>query len=393
MRIAEIIFTGAVWIVAFAYLGYPLLTGALALVKKNGFQKNGKPVQDEDLPAISVVVPCYNEAGILQQKIENCLSADYPVHKISFLFITDGTTDQSSRILAQYPAITHIHKEKRAGKAAAINRAMQFVPSGIVFFSDANSMVNKEAFRRMAVHFSDPETGCVSGEKKVLLQHSENASAAGEGIYWKYESFVKKMDAACNTSVGAIGELMAIRRSLFQPLSENTILDDFILSMQIAAAGYRIVYEPRAIASEEASLNMEEELKRKTRIATGNWQALYHLSGKIKISHTPFLFFQYIIQRWVKRAISPFLLLFIFGLNAVLVQAGNNCYAILLYVQLFFYIVAAAGYLLRNRKTKLGLLFAPYYFCTINYAAIAGLIRLLRGTDSGIWEKAARRNG
>lgn len=392
MRITEIIFLVATGTILFAYLCYPLLTGMLFLAKKWISKDVSSSGLTEYLPEISLVIPCYNEASVIKQKIENCFSLDYPSGKISFIFITDGSTDESDLILAKYPSILHLHQTERAGKAAALNRAMQFAQSEIVFFSDANSMVNREAILRMVHHFSNSLTGCVSGEKRVLVQTADNASAAGEGIYWKYESLVKKMDAGCNSTIGAIGELMAVRRSLFHPLRDDTILDDFVMSMQIAAAGYKIAYEPGAIALEKASLNMKEELKRKTRIATGNWQALHLLSGKLHVTRTPFLCFQYFIQRRLKRALAPFLLLIILCTNIALVANGHTYYAGVLLIQLLFYAAAFTGYLFRNKKTRWMFLFAPYYFCTMNYAAIAGCLRFLKGNYSGAWEKAERIN-
>jgi cellulose synthase/poly-beta-1,6-N-acetylglucosamine synthase-like glycosyltransferase len=242
----------------------------------------------------------------------------------------------------------------------------------------------------MVKHFADAKTGCVSGEKRIETDISNNASTAGEGIYWKYESLLKKWDAELNSSVGAAGELVAFRSALFEALPEDTLVDDFMQSMQIAAKGYRIVYEPKAFAVETASLNVKEELKRKIRISAGNWQAIKRLSGKLRFSKTPVLFFQYISHKVLRWAVAPFLLILIFFLTISLAINGGLFYQVLLYIQSVFYLIAVAGYLFEHTHTRLTVFFIPYYFCVMNYAAIAGLVKLLSGQQTANWEKAKR---
>ncbi len=391
MNWTEAILKISLLIVFYTFLGYGILLYLLVLVKRF-FRPADKQLTEDFEPAITLVIPCFNEAAVIEKKIANCLALEYPSNKLTILFITDGSTDHSAALLAPYTGIRLLHDDRRAGKASAENRAMQFVQTPVVVFSDANAMLNTAALRYMVKHFADERTGSVSGEKRILRDIADQASTAGEGMYWQYESLLKKLDAEFNSAVGAAGELVAFRTSLYEPLPEDTLVDDFMQSMQIAAKGYRIVYEPGAIALETASLNVKEELKRKIRISAGNWQAIKRLSGKLQITKTPVLFFQYLSHKVLRWAIAPFLLILIFLLTVPLALQGDWFYERLFYAQLAFYALAIWGYLFQNRRTRFSVFFIPYYFCVMNYASIAGLIKYLSGKQSANWEKAKRKS-
>ena len=390
MNRTEIILHISLLIVLYTFFGYGILLFLLILIKRLFKPADNQSAEDFE-PALTLVIPCFNEAAILGKKIDNCLALEYPAQKRTILFITDGSTDHSAELLAKYPDIHVLHEDRRAGKAAAENKAMQFVQTPIVIFSDANAMLNTDAIRQIVKHFANERTGCVSGEKRILTDHSDSASTAGEGMYWQYESQLKKLDSEFNSAVGAAGELIAFRTALYDPLPEDTLVDDFMQSMQIAAKGYRIVYEPRAFAVETASLSVAEELKRKIRISAGNWQAIKRLSGKLLITKTPLLFFQYFSHKVLRWAVAPFLLILIFFLSIPLALSGDSIYEGLFYAQLGFYIIAMLGYIFQNRRIRFTALFIPYYFCVMNYASIAGLVKYLSGNQTANWEKAKRK--
>src|SRR5690606_23141572 len=389
MHLIEVLFWLSLSLVFYAFLGYGiLLYGLVVLNRSKGSKKSS--YSQLYTPAVSLVIPCYNEAHILLEKIQNCLSQDYPRALIKIYFITDGSTDGFKEVLRHYPEIILLHEERRAGKTAAENRAMQFIDTPIVIFSDANTILNSSAVRNIVRHFENPNVGCVSGEKRVMVEEKDSASSAGEGIYWKYESFLKKLDSEFHTAVGAAGELVAFRTDLYEALPEDTILDDFMQSMLIASKGYKIVYEPEAYALEKGSAAINEEMKRKIRISAGGWQAIQRLWNKIRPSTDFKLYFQYISLRVLRRTISPFLLLLIFVLNLVLWRE-HLIYSIFMVGQILFYLGAALGYILENKKIRLKLLFIPFYFCMMNYAVLLGLIRFLTKRQQGVWEKAVRK--
>lgn len=385
----DVLFWLAIGVVFYAFLGYGVVL--YILVKAKGAFSTPKDRNEpDDWPRVSLVIPCFNEADIMKSKATNSLSLEYPDSKCEIVFITDGSTDNFREVLAEFPQIKILHEDRRAGKTAAENRSMEEIDTPIVVFTDANTLLNKMALKNIVRHFSDEQVGCVSGEKRVLIEDADSASAAGEGMYWKYESFLKKLDSMLYSAVGAAGELVAFRSSLYQRLPEDTILDDFMQSMLIASEGYKIVYEPDAYAMETGSDSTGEELKRKIRISAGGWQSMKRLFSRITPFKQPVLFFQYFSHRVLRWTITPFLLVFIFIANLFLWSQGW-VYQALMVGQLFFYGAAALGYVLENRKLRVKVLFVPYYFCLMNYAVVAGLIRFLRGSQKSTWEKAKRK--
>ncbi|WP_339922118.1 glycosyltransferase family 2 protein [uncultured Cyclobacterium sp.] len=386
----QVVFWIAIGVVTYTFLGYGILIGFLVKLKGLFSKKVNQP-EKEFLPEVSLVVPCYNEADIIKNKILNSIGLEYPKEKLRIFFITDGSSDNFKEVLAEFPQVKLLHEDRRAGKTAAENRAMKFVSSPIVVFTDANTILNGMAIKNIVRHFRDEKVGCVSGEKRVLVEEEDSASSAGEGMYWKYESFLKKMDSKLYSAVGAAGELVAFRSDLYRDLPEDTILDDFMQSLLIASDGYRIVYEPEAYAMETGSDSTGEELKRKIRISAGGWQSMKRLFFKITPFNHPVLYFQYLSHRVLRWTITPFLLVLIFFANFFLLNQGM-IYQLLMLSQLFFYAAALLGYFLESRKIRVKILFVPFYFCMMNYAVVAGLIRFTKGSQKSTWEKAKRKS-
>lgn len=376
-------------IILYSFVGYPILIWIWVRLRDRS-QKVHPTISTSLLPSITLVIPCYNESLVLEQKIANCKLLDYPPDQLTLLFITDGSTDNSLEIVKKYPEIICLHQPLRLGKAAAENRAMEFVKTELVIFSDANTLLNAAALQNMVRHFSDTGIACVAGEKRILINQKDKANSSGEQLYWQYESWVKQLDARFYSCVGAAGELVAFRVALYQTLPEDCLLDDFMQSMQMAARGYRIAYEAHAFAYEPASPSLEEELKRKIRIAAGAWQSMQRLQSLIHPGKTPVLFFQYFSRRILRWAFVPVLLIILGILSLWEVLYGDGFAFWLLLAQGIFYTMALLGYWFRNKFTRLKWLFAPCYFCIMHYAMIAGAIRYLKGTQSVLWEKANR---
>ncbi len=387
MKTLPILFWLSFAVIFYSFIGYGIIVWIMVAIKKRFTSASAfSPFYQ---PEVTLVIPCYNEAGIIASKIGNCMELDYPANKLSILFITDGSTDGSEHVLAKYPSVINLHISRRGGKTAAENRAMQHVKTPIVLFSDANTVVNPMAVKNIVRHFANSKVGCVAGEKRIITKGADVASAAGEGIYWKYESLLKKLDSQLYSAVGAAGELVAFRSKLYETIPEDTILDDFMQSMLIASKGYTIVYEPEAFACETAAASVKEELKRKVRICAGGWQSIKRLSSRLTIKKQPLLFFQYLSHRVLRWTVNPFLLV-IMLLVSVQQSQQSPFYRLALLAQVAFYGGALLGYLLEKRHLKIKALFIPYYFCVMNYAVIAGLIRFLKGGQSAIWEKNER---
>lgn len=390
MAFIEIAFWISLFVVFYAFLGYGILLFAMVKIKNLIAKSRGGGLTHFS-PEVSLVIPCYNEADILEEKAINSLNLDYDKSKLKIFFITDGSTDGFREVLSAFPGVTVLHENRRAGKTAAENRAMKVVDTPFVIFSDANTMLNREAIKNIVRHFQHKDVGCVSGEKRVMSADKDTASAAGEGIYWKYESFLKRLDSELYSAVGAAGELVAFRSSLYEELPEDTILDDFMQSLLIASKGYKIVYEPDAYAMETGSASVSEELKRKIRISAGGWQSMKRLWDKITPFNNALLYFQYLSHRVLRWTVTPFLLILIFLLNFFLWSQGW-VYQLFMAGQILFYLAAIVGYILENRQIRLKALFVPYYFCVMNYAVLAGLFRFIKGNQKGTWEKAKRKS-
>jgi cellulose synthase/poly-beta-1,6-N-acetylglucosamine synthase-like glycosyltransferase len=387
----EILFWAAVVIVLYAYVGYGIIiTFFVKLFRRN------KPAYKWDegkAPFVSLIVPCFNEGPQLLDKVQNTLELYYPEGKMELIFICDGTSDGSEKIPMNFPQIKTMHSPERKGKLAAMKRAVKESSGEILVFCDANTVLNPEAIQRMMLPYVNPKVGAVTGEKYILEDDESGASTAGEGLYWKYESYLKKMDSEWNTLVGGAGELMSYRKELFQFLPDDTILDDFMLTMSIAEKGYQVKYVPDARASEYASANVGEEMKRKIRIAAGGWQSIARLPKAINPLHDFNLTFQYVSHRVLRWVVAPFCLAIIFVVNHYLVFTNPApMYKWVLVGQYAFYMLALGGHFLQGRSVSIKGFFVPYYFYIMNYCALLGFGRFMRNSQASTWERAKRAN-
>jgi biofilm PGA synthesis N-glycosyltransferase PgaC len=374
----------------YAYVGYGIVASVISFIQSIFFKQDAV-VLEFNLPHVTLIVPAFNEAEILTQKIRNTLSLDYPAELLNIICITDGSTDDSVSMLQQYSQITVLHEPVRKGKMAAINRAMQFVQTPIVIFSDANTLLNSIAIREMVRHYTNEKVGGVAGEKKVLTTLANNLVGQGEGLYWQYESAMKQLDSNLYTVVAAAGELFSVRTKLFKPLSEDTILDDLVLAINTCKQGYTIVYEKNAYAIETPSLNLKEERKRKIRIAAGAAQAVARL-GILPSATNWMLNFQYFSRRIIRWLISPIALPIILLSNVILVYFYqlNGLYDAILIAQILFYSMALAGWIMYKLNKKNILLFVPFYFVFMNSCMMAGFIVQVFNKQKGVWEKSKR---
>ncbi len=389
-----LLFWSALLLVFYAYVGYGIVLYALLRLRRVFYPPQMYPLPAE-LPEVTFVVCAYNEADWIEQKIANSLALDYPRDRIRFCFVTDGSDDATPDLVRNYPYPADVrwellHQPERRGKIAAFQRAMEHIQSQIVISTDANTLVNAAGVRNLVRHFADPQVGAVAGEKRIFGSERDDASSAGEGIYWRYESALKRWDAELWTVVGAAGELFAFRREAYEHVPTDTVVEDFYLTMRIAQKGWRVQYAPDAYAVETSSASVQEELKRKIRISAGGLQAVWRLGALLNPFRYGVLTFQYVSHRVLRWTLAPLLLPVLLVLNAVLAWQGSTLYQWVLAAQVAFYAAAWAGYLLERRKLKVKVFFVPYYFCVMNYAQYAGFRRFVWGKQSVMWEKAKR---
>ena len=391
MTVIKIIFWVSLFIIGYSYIGYGILLFILVRIKRI-FVKPKALTESTYEPSVTLVVAAYNEEDFIQTKMDNTLQLDYPEDKLEVVFITDGSTDNTPGIISRNARFRLLHQPLRKGKVAAMNRAIDFISSPIVIFCDANTLLNSECIRMLVRHYQNEKVGAVAGEKKIQVPEDGQAAATGEGLYWKYESFLKRLDAELYSVVGAAGELFSIRTFLFEKAAENTIIEDFVQSLQVCLKGYVVQYEPMAYAVESASVSMREEQKRKIRICAGAFQAMGILRELFNVFKYPVLSFQFVSHRILRWTICPICLITLLISNIFLVLMEDRpFYFVLLFLQLIFYSLAVIGWVNASRNIKIKFLYVPYYFFFMNASVFLGFARFVRNKQSVLWEKAARQ--
>mgnify|MGYP003632790889 FL=1 len=394
MELLKLFFWILLGIVFYTYIGYGILLFIIIKIRRI-FGIGKKVATDYSFePEVTLFIAAYNEKDYVEAKMKNSFELEYPKEKLNIVWVTDGSDDGTPELLSEYPNTMVHHLDARNGKIGAMNRGMNFVKTPVVIFSDANTMLGKESVRRIVNQFGDETVGCVSGEKRIINKESDVASGAGEGLYWKYESTLKKWDAELYSVVGAAGELFAIRTKLYRHVEKDTLLDDFVISLRVAQDGYTIKYDPEAYAIETASANVKEELKRKIRISAGGIQSIVRLRSLLNIFKYGTLSFQYISHRVLRWTLTPLCLILLIPVSSILAYhegfIETKLYGIMFWLQLLFYIAALTGWFLENRSTRIKALFVPYYFFIMNLSVVLGFFRYMKKSQSVNWERAKR---
>ena len=393
MLTLKILFWATLLIVFYTYIGYGILLYIIIRLKR---LLKGAPLQqampaDEDLPTMTLMICAYNEEDVVKEKMENTLALDYPKDKFRIMWVTDGSNDHTNELLKAYPEVDIVFSPERKGKTAALKHGLRELKTRYVTFTDANTMINSGALREIARLFSNPTVGCVSGEKRVAARKAGEMAAEGEGLYWRYESTLKRWDSELYSAMGAAGELYAIDPKLCREVPDEALLDDFMLSMYVVQAGKRIAYTPEAFAREYGSANIYEESKRKRRIAAGGLQSIWWLRSMLNPLHQPLVTFQYVSHRVLRWSITPIAMVLLLLANIALVVKGAGMfYTVMLILQTLFYLMALAGWLQNRFGYKNKLLYTAYYFVFMNFNVFRGMAYLKSHGKSGAWEKAKR---
>lgn len=393
MLTLKILFWAMLLIVFYTYIGYGILLYIIIRLKR---LFKGKPLKavlpsDEELPTMTLMICAYNEEDVVAEKMVNTLALDYPHDKFRIMWVTDGSNDRTNELLKVYPEVDIVFSPERRGKSAALKHGLQELQTRYVTFTDANTMLNADALREIARLFMDPTVGCVSGEKRVAAKKDGEMAAEGEGLYWRYESTLKKWDSELYSTMGAAGELYAIDPTLIREVPDEALLDDFMMSMYVVMDGKRIAYAPNAYAQEYGSANIHEESKRKRRIAAGGLQSIWWLRSMLNPFRQPLVTFQYVSHRVLRWSITPIAMVFLLIINIALVALGcHSLYTIILGLQLFFYLMAFAGWIQNRYGHKNKLLYAAYYFVFMNLNVFRGMVYLRNHGKNGAWEKAKR---
>lgn len=379
----------SLFIIAYTYLGYPIMIVFIGqLVKIFRKSDQNKFLVAQDVPHVTIIIAAYNELDYLEEKITNTLSLVYPKEKKSIFIVTDGSTDGSEKFVARYAEVQMFHQQERYGKVAAINRVLPSVKSDIVLFTDANILLNESALDQIVHHFNDPIVGAVAGEKKVS-DGKETGAVAVEGLYWKYESLVRKADANVHSVAGAAGELLALRTKLLKPIPEGIICDDLYMSLQVIDQGYRIAYEEKAFGVELYSFSIAKEWKRKIRIAAGSIQMVKMMDWWRLLYNRPVPVLQLMNRKLLRWVVVPYLVVLMPVLVAMIDVDGIDIPSlVLLFLCSFFYVWALLGGILIQLKFIPRFFYLPFYFVWANLAMIVGTWQYLRGRSFTVWVKA-----
>lgn len=376
----ELVFWASLAIIVYVYIIYPLILAALG-----GLSRPTK--QDQNiLPTISLVTAAYNEERVIQEKLENSLNLDYPKDRLQIHIASDGSTDATNAIVQAYTERGVIlHKvSPRGGKMRALNLVIPKTQSEILVLSDANTMYQPDALRKLVRHFVDPTVGAVSGD--VRLVNAADSHAHSEGLYYRYERWLQSLESRLGSIIGVDGAMYAIRHDLYRAPSNNIILDDFVISMSVARLGYRVLYEPEAVAIEEGTRSSREEFQRKIRIVAGGIQALRQREGLPHYSQ-PFLLFGYCSHK-LFRWLSPCFLFLLFLSSIFLAHKFTYLAAMIMQALVYGSSVLYRSNIFGVQKFRwCGI---SYYFILVNIAALIGIWKGLLGIQVVTWERAAR---
>lgn len=386
MRGLRWLFWTCVGSVAYTYAGYPLILATLARMRGRPSATNA-----DHLPRVTLLIAAYNERDVIERKLTNSLSLDYPADRLQILVAADGSTDDTPALARRYAprGVDVSFSPERRGKVAAINRAMRSARGDIVVFSDANNDYEPQALRELVRPFVDDTVGGVVGAKRVAS--GDGSLGDVEGMYWKYESFIRRCESDLGSCTGAVGEIFAIRRALFEPPPEGIICDDFYIATRLLRGGHRVLYRPEARSVERVSPSAEGELKRRANIIAGRYQAIL-LAHRLLPFGRPLLVWQILSHKFL-RPLVPFAMIGAATSNLVLVRLGTRrLYRSLLLGQVAFYTSAALGRRVRRGGVIGRVLYVPTYLVYANFAALAGLFRfIVRRRTMHLWERVPRR--
>lgn len=384
MGIMEIAVLLSVFLLVYNYVLYPAL---VIFVSKAFRQPEVEGFEESQWPKVSFIIAAYNEERVIRQKLENTLEIDYPKDRFEVMVVADGSDDHTADYARQFEdrGVRLLHTPERRGKTAALNRGVAEATGEIVVFSDANNDYDRQAIRKLVRHFANERIGGVCGSKRIK-GNMDRESASGDSLYWKYESAIKQAESRIGSITGGDGEIFAVRKSLYESIDEHVINDDAEITMNILDRGGRVIYDSEAMTYEEASISIVDDFFVKVRMVSGGYQTIsrYPLRTLLPLSWFSFTFLSHKVLRWM----AP--LFMIVALLGCLLLVGDPVFLTLLLLQLPVYALALIGWGIRGFVNLPGFVYVPFYLCTMNTAALFGLVRYLRGTQTNLWRKAVR---
>ena len=377
----------AVASVFYVYAGFPVLVVAVGWLRRR--EVNKKPIT----PSVSLIVAAYNEEESIGQRLENALALDYPAEALEIIVASDGSTDRTEAIVERYgDHCVRLLRLPRRGKIPAVNAAVAHASGSVLIFSDANSMYDRQALRKLVQNFADPEVGGVAGNTGYTIPPGSESSSRGEDLYWNYDTWLKQLESLSGSVVSAHGGMYAIRRELYVPISDPAVTDDFAISTAVIEQGWRLVFEREARSYEAAVPEAGREFQRRTRLMTRGLRGL--LLRKRLLNPFRYGFYSLVLfSHKVLRRLLPVALLILCASSMALSSRGV-LYSFAAAAQIVFYSAAGAGYLLR--RTRLGqrkYLYIPFFYCLANAAALVAAAKLILGERIALWQPQRHNQG
>lgn len=390
MKLQEISLWLSVMAICYSYLGYPILL--LAVRPWLARKKNREVTFQHDLPSVAIVIAAYNESAFIGQRVINLMSVDYPSDKLTIYIESDGSTDQTveiaTRTAAEQSNIYVSDHKIRRGKVQLLNQACQKAHCDILVFSDANVTFEVDALKRLVAAFSDQTVGCACGKLCFTIPDG-SAHTATEGLYWRLESWLKEQEGANGFLLGANGAIYAVRRNLWKPCPPDTVVEDFFIPARLLMEGFRVVFEPAAVAYEAIPKKLSDEFGRRVRIGAGDFQILSRCWPLLHPRHglAAWAFFSRKVLRWL----GPFFLLISLSSAILLTKQGSLLGLVTLYGWSAFLVAAILGASAKTRHGIFGKLFAAAaHFLGMNLALLIGFFRWLFRIQKVTWQRTAR---
>jgi len=384
METIAVLFWAAWLLILYTYCIFPMMLAAFARVLGDRRKGDEDAAGEEYLPRVAMVVAAYNEAAVLPAKLANTWKIDYPQDRFCLVIGSDGSSDGTEEILrgCDDPRVHSFLFPNRRGKISILNDLLRETDADIVVMSDANTMFAPDAVRRLVSRFRDPKLGCVSGE----LALERDGGVSGEGLYWKYEGWIKRNESRLGFLIGCNGGIFAMRRALYEPLPTSTLVEDFVLTMRLLERGHRVEFEPAARASEPACPTAKAEMIRKIRIGAGGFQALGLTSALLhpRYGLCSFAYWGHKVLRWMVP------LFFVIALGSNVALAGDEIYRLLLAGQLAGGAIAGWAYSARPGGEPPRWTRPISYFYLMNFALFCGFLRFLFRTQRVTWDRASR---
>lgn len=378
----ELLLWISIAMILYAYVGYPLVIVILSMFKNN------KVHTDDIEPRVSFLITAYNEEKDIEEKLKNCFELEYPNDKIEIVVASDGSTDATDDIVKRYETNDKgirviLHRvEGRLGKTAAQNSAVKICTGEIIIFSDAASMYDSASVRALVRNYADPTVGAVSGIYNYI-KNDNSSTGLATIVFWKLENFIKSRQTKIKTITGCCGCIYSLRKDLYTDLPPE-IISDLVEPLTILQKGYRIVFEPKALALEETAGDANAEFKMRIRVIVRGMNGMLYVRELFNPKKHPFISFQLISHKLLRWMVPVFAILAF--ISNIAIMTSSYLYACLFLCQLVFYALAIAGYFYEKKGIHKMVLYLPLYFCTVNIAALISMFKVIRKENIVTWQ-------